>query len=163
MPNWCDNSLSVSHSDPAMIDRFMAAVAADNLFGEFAPLQESGEWDYNLAVQKWGTKWEACDAEFERSDNSITGYFMSAWAPPTGFYAALVELGFDVEAHYHEPGMAFAGVFTNDGEVEYVYDFTDPNWRDEIDDEVILDWLESEYENFEMWIQEDQEQEADNV
>lgn len=154
MPNWCDNSLSVTHSDPAMIDRFMAAVAADNLFGEFVPLQESGEWDYDLAVQKWGTKWEACDPEFERHDNSVTGWFMSAWAPPIGFYEALVELGFEVDANYHEPGMQFAGVFTNEGDACYEYDFSDPAWREHIEHEVILEMLESEYEAYLDWNEE---------
>jgi hypothetical protein len=148
MPNWCANSLTVSHSDPAMLDRFMTASAADNLFGEFVPLQESGEWDYELAVQKWGTKWEASDANFNRDGDSVSGVFDTAWAPPIGFYQALVELGFEVDADYHEPGMTFAGVFTNEGETFYDYDFSDKNWRDGIDHETILEMLEYEYESY---------------
>jgi hypothetical protein len=148
MPNWCDNSLTVSHSDPAMLDRFMAAVAADNLFGEFVPLQESGEWDYELAVKKWGTKWEASDPNFDRDGNTVSGLFSSAWSPPIEFYQALVELGFEVDANYHEPGLTFAGVFTNEGEVFYDYDFSDPNWRDGIEHESILEILDYEYESY---------------
>jgi hypothetical protein len=148
IPNWCANSLTVSHSDPAMLDRFMAAVAADNLFGEFVPLQESGEWDYELAIKKWGTKWEASDPNFDRDGNTVSGSFSSAWAPPIEFYQALVELGFEVDANYHEPGMSFAGVFTNEGETFYDYDFSDPNWRDEIDHEGILETLDYEYESY---------------
>jgi hypothetical protein len=131
-----------------MIDRFMAAVATDSLFGEFVPLQESGEWDYELAIQKWGTKWEASDPNFYRDGNTASGSFSSAWAPPIEFYKVLVELGFEVDANYHEPGMTFAGVFTNEGETFYDYNFGDPNWRDEIDHEEILEILDYEYESY---------------
>lgn len=149
MPNWCDNSLTVSHSDPAMIDRFMAAVATDSLFGEFVPLQESGEWDYELAVKKWGTKWEASDPNFDRDGNTASGSFSSAWAPPIEFYQVLVELGFEVDANYHEPGIALAGVFTtNEGEVFYDYNFSEPYWRDKIEHKVILEILNYEYESY---------------
>lgn len=148
IPNWCANSLTVTHSDPAMLDRFMTASAAGNLFAEFVPLQESGEWDYELAVQKWGTKWEANDSDFNRDGDSIYGVFDTAWSPPIEFYQALVELGFEVDADYHEPGMTFAGVFTNEGEFFYDYDFSDPNWRDGIDNETILEMLEYEYQSY---------------
>jgi len=156
IPNWCDNSLSVSHSDPAMIDRFMKAVETGNLFAEFVPLNETGEWDYHAAVDMWGTKWDACDASFEKTDeNSVSGYFMSAWAPPIGFYEAMVELGFDIDAHYHEPGMAFAGTFNNEeGDYSFEYDFSDPEWRDSVSSETLLDWLESEYETWLDWQEE---------
>ena len=44
--------------------------------------------------------------------------------------------------------MAFAGVFTNEGETFYDYNFGDPNWRDEIEHEVILEILDYEYESY---------------
>ena len=44
--------------------------------------------------------------------------------------------------------MSFAGVFTNEGETFYDYDFSDKNWRDGIDHETILEMLEYEYESY---------------
>jgi hypothetical protein len=39
--------------------------------------------------------------------------FDSAWAPPVRAYEKLEELGFRVEAHYYEGGMAFAGTYAD--------------------------------------------------
>ena len=37
MPNWCSNTLSLSHPDSTMIDRVEKAVKEDKLFSEFYP------------------------------------------------------------------------------------------------------------------------------
>ena len=43
----------------------------------------------------------------------------SAWSPPAPFYRTMLDLGYDVRAYYFEPGMAFCGRFTNEGDDEY--------------------------------------------
>ena len=80
------------------------------------------DW-YNFCINEWGTKWDfgSGDGINEVAKNSLTVYFESAWAPPTRAYAKLEELGFTVEATYHEPGMAFVGSW-EDG-IEDYYDY----------------------------------------
>ena len=109
MPNWCANKVSLSHSDPAMIDKIVASIKG-GLFESFAPI---GEWDYDKAVATWGTKWDVDDIMHNReSPNDIYLNFDTAWGPPIAFYTALEELGFNVDAMYDEPGMAFCGRYS---------------------------------------------------
>lgn len=147
MPNWCTNNTSFSHENPEMIKRLKAAIDKENLFEEFAPLPNK-EWDYFGALYTWGTKWEASHLDIQDSDNTyISVMYDTAWGPPIKFYDKMTELGFTVESTYHEPGMAFAGRYTSeDGDKSYEYDFSDENWREDIDDEDVLDMLEAEYE-----------------
>jgi hypothetical protein len=75
----------------------------------------SGWYDWQVA--NWGTKWDVGDGDGinEVTENSITVYFDSAWAPPVAAYEKLTDMGFRVDAMYHEPGVAFAGIY-KDGE-----------------------------------------------
>jgi len=77
---------------------------------------------YDYCVNEWGTKWDVGDADGinEVTANSITVYFDSAWAPPVEAYNKLTDLGFRVDAMYHEPGVCFAGIY-RDG-VDDCYD-----------------------------------------
>lgn len=72
--------------------------------------------------RQWETKWDCgpdgCFVD-ESDDGSLTCSFDTAWSPPVPFYRTLVELGYDVRAYYHEPGMAFCGRFSNEGDDEY--------------------------------------------
>ena len=40
MPNWCNNTLELSHEDPAMIERAKAAFLEGKLLNEFIPVPE---------------------------------------------------------------------------------------------------------------------------
>ena len=61
----------------------------------------------------------------------------------------LKELGFDIVADYIEPGMCFAGAWTNEtGSESWEYDFNDENWREGITNDDVLAMLEDEYENW---------------
>lgn len=148
MPNWCNNGITIRHSDPAMIDRVIKG--QEGLLMEFLPtpqelqdtvsgsfgdneqqkkleeqqqsnLEKYGfkDWyDWNIA--NWGTKWDFSLENVERPDpNTVTAAFDSAWAPPIDAYNKLLELGFEIEAMYYEPGMCFAGKWVN-GSDEYV-------------------------------------------
>jgi len=76
---------------------------------------------YDFAVNEWGTKWDVepynpVEYDDQHDKTGITFGFDSAWAPPTGVYEALMDQGYSVRAYYYEPGMAFAGVFDEDGD-----------------------------------------------
>jgi hypothetical protein len=155
MPNWCSNSFTVSHEDPAMITKFAEALTECQLFTKLVPLPtKDGEWDYGVALETWGTKWDASvgDLEVEPDGKSCYGWFDTAWGPAIQAYEKLTEAGFDVDVRYHEPGMCFAGRYTSaDGEYTVEYNFENENWRDDIDDAEVLDLLEWEYDSWKDW------------
>jgi hypothetical protein len=142
MPNWCNNGITLSHADPAMIDRVIKG--KEGLLMEFLPtpqeltdtvagfmgedkraaheaqqaanIEKYGYKDwYDWNVANWGTKWDFALENVERvNPNTVRAAFESAWAPPIGAYEKLCALGFFVEALYYEPGMAFCGKFVGD-------------------------------------------------
>ena len=87
MPNWCNNTVTLEHEDPAMIARAKAAFLDGRLLDEFIPVPKDlhivagsvgdaveqakleaqtelnrntygyGNW-YDFAVNEWGTKWD---------------------------------------------------------------------------------------------------------
>jgi len=156
MPNWCANHYTVSHEDPAMITKFAEAVREGTLFEKFVPLS-TGEWDYSTAIEEWGTKWDVTegDANIDSDGKTCYGWFETAWGPGIKAYEKLEELGFEVDVVYHEPGMAFAGQYAQGEDDCYSYDFDNENWRDAITNDDVLEVLESEYESWKEWRDED--------
>ena len=87
MPNWCNNTLTLEHDDPAMITRAKEALDRGEFLNEFIPVPEDlkitagylgdadeqkkleeatarnvaelgyGNW-YDYCVGEWGTKWD---------------------------------------------------------------------------------------------------------
>ena len=143
MPNWCMNGITLRHADPAMIDRVVNAKDGvlmefiptpkpllETTAGSFGDSEKQRKleeqeaenlkvfgfknwYDWNIA--NWGTKWDFSLDNLDRPDpNTVTAAFDSAWAPPTNAYVKLLALGFEIEAMYYEPGMAFVGKFTGD-------------------------------------------------
>jgi hypothetical protein len=146
MPNWCSNGITLRHADPAMIERVLKG--REGLLMEFLPTPKdltdtvSGfvgedkqaaheaqqlaniakhgykDW-YDWNINNWGTKWDFALESIERTDaNTVSGSFESAWSPPTTAYERLMELGFEIEAFYYEPGMCFVGKWA-DGVDDY--------------------------------------------
>ena len=147
MPNYCDNSLTLRHTDKSKVDALDAELSKKNpngygsngeLLNHLRP-NPSGEWDYNWSVENWGTKWDASIIDWERrDDNEIWVSFESAWSPPTTIYDYLVEQGWEVEAYYYEPGMGYAGEYTTEGGDDYYeYDLSDPESIEELPESVI--------------------------
>ena len=157
MPNWCDNTFEVSHSDPKQITRFVEAFKRGELCNEFihvpaelkdttSPNREEqsaeqliektgySDW-YSFCVNEWGTKWDVGgEMEYIESDEtSARGSFQSAWSPPMGLMANLEEEGFSVRFMYYEPGMCFAGIY-EDGYDDF-YDMSDMN-ADAVEEEL---------------------------
>ena len=138
MPNWCNNGITLRHADPAMIERAAKALQEGTFLQEFIPcpaeLTEAvangqtneamvakhgySSW-YDFNINNWGTKWDVESDNVEIADpNTLTAGFDSAWSPPTRAYEQLMDLGFEVEAFYYEPGMQFVGKWA-DGIDEY--------------------------------------------
>lgn len=162
MPNWCDNSVRLSHSDRSKVDALDAEMSKKNEQGYFMgcpfqhlrpiPEDQKENW-YDWNINNWGTKWEADIIDWERSDDdTVYIAFNSAWAPPIALYEYLTEQGWEVEAYYHESGCAFCGKYTSeDGEDYYEYDFSDRSTLEAIPSDIddftgLLDYHDSEKE-----------------
>jgi hypothetical protein len=74
---------------------------------------------YDWSIANWGTKWDISLDSVDNPDaNTVTASFESAWSPPIAAYERLMELGFEIEAFYYEPGMQYVGKWA-DGVDEY--------------------------------------------
>jgi len=181
MPNWCNNGITLTHEDPEMIQRAAKSLSEGNFLAEFIPIPESlhivsgfmgdadeqtkleeatarnlavhgyGNW-YDFCVNNWGTKWDVqCDSVDIEDDNTVSGSFDSAWAPPITAYEKLKELGFTITAYYYEPGMAFVGKWDDGVDDCHEYDgMTSETVREaigeELDDYFCISESMAEYE-----------------
>jgi len=151
MPNWCNNTLILTHNDRSELERAKAAFDRGELLNEFIPVPEDlkitsspgtkdeelkelyaaniakhgyDNW-YDFCIGKWGTKWDVGgegDSELALENNILTLTFDSAWSPPCGAYEAMEAEGFGVTGYYYEPGMQFAGIYS-EGNDDYYEDW----------------------------------------
>jgi hypothetical protein len=130
MPNWCSNSVYITHIDREKLDRLITAFRAGRMMQEFLPCPSKlydGEGWYSWCIDHWGTKWDVGGHDgsdwadwLDQEQQRLALKFDSAWAPPIGFYDYLVNHeGFDVRAFYYEPGMQFAGLWHNGSDEHY--------------------------------------------
>lgn len=127
MPNWCYNSLTLSHEDKTKIDALeMELMKEDSQVLNHLRPNPTGEWQYDWSVSNWGTKWDVSPMDWSRDDDhTISMSFDSAWSPPTVIYDFLDGEGWSVRAMYHEPGMGFAGIYEDGNDEYYEFDWTD--------------------------------------
>lgn len=150
MPNWCNNSITITGSTETIKTLWEQATAEDggllnamvpqpdNIFKgnlgqkEREQCAEDGvpNW-YDWNVENWGTKWDVSTEGLEFEDNgdgtaSITGWFDSAWSPPIDAYNTFCEDmdGVFLEAYYQESGMCFVGYWSSEGGDDY-YEYSD--------------------------------------
>ena len=130
MPNWCSNTVTFTHSDPTMIQSVVDRFNKGGFFNSFVPLNESDDNQIESAIAKWGCKWDLDAKNYDfgesapnRADpNTVTLCFETPWSPPVVFYQSMMEdYGYGVEAKYFEPGMGFAGYWTNGDIEEYEF------------------------------------------
>lgn len=172
MPNWCQNTLIISHEDEDVLDSLMAQVRAGDgdLFQFIKPMPDELEdttspsdmpnW-YNWRIANWHTKWDACSMDYSHNDGIVQFTFDTAWSPPIGVYEALMEQGFEVEAYYIEWGMMFVGEWHTDGDT-----YTDGHYN--IGEDEIPSHLDDEFgvtEQMREWEEEDEayEEQQQNV
>jgi hypothetical protein len=171
MPNWCMNNVTLRNENKDLVDALEEhlrevsdpAVETAEGFANFFRPNPDGEWDYGWSCENWGTKWDPHPEDWTREDDeTITIIFDSAWSPPTELYEYLVsEEGGDwsVQAYYHEPGMGFVGMYDDGLDESYEYDFSNPDWKDEIPEELVdFAGLDYEYDDWKDWNEEDEEE-----
>lgn len=114
MPNWCDNSFSIS-GPKAKIEKIVVTFEDSDKEVFLETLAPIGDWEYNRAVSEWGTKWEVSDMhydyEVDGETGHISGHFQSAWGPPDQAFHTFLSVNDDCSAEllYYEPSMDFAG------------------------------------------------------
>lgn len=159
MPNWCSNQLTVSgcvrdlkkffrdnsydpdHPVESWIDVDGKEIPPD-VVKEIVEDFESkdltfmrsvcfGPWNYNKALQYWGTKWDACDpigtCYYEDNDpddstGEIVYQFSTAWSPPTDWLEVVAKKNPDLEFKIfsEEEGMDFIfEIHYIEGEVQF--------------------------------------------
>ena len=148
MPNWCNNSITIQGSTDTiktlweetnregsgllnaikpMPEALRGTTSPDSSAKTPQPVVDGFTNWHDWSLANWGCKWDIDHTEgLELSDNndgtsSITGWFQSAWAPPIEAYNTFLEDmdGCSLVADYHEPGMDFAGIYT-DGDDQFM-------------------------------------------
>ena len=188
MPNWCNNSITISGSTDTIKQLWDDAHVGDDfgLLNAMVPMPkeldnttkgtdgDAVNW-YDWRVHNWGTKWDVSDEGLEYVDNKdgtshITGWFDSAWAPPIEAYNTFLDDmdGCSIEATYEEGGMDFAGIY-EDGDDQYMEGLAE--WCEKVvrgtcaleDTPELFQKLEDEFELIESrreWIEEEMAEEA---
>jgi len=133
MPNWCNNTISITGPKDKITNLFEEAKKENGLLqamvpmpkeleGTTSPAPQEGEpqplvdgfdnW-YDWRVANWGTKWDVDIEGLELSEDgtTISGWFDSAWSPPIEAYSTFLNENEDcsIDAYYEEGGMDFAG------------------------------------------------------
>jgi hypothetical protein len=159
MPNWCANTAEIS-GPASVIHKLDVGAREGALFASLHPMPaeleettspgDTPNW-YDWCVSNWGTKWDtsAEASVVEPDDNGeavISLVFDSAWGPPVEWYEYITEeYGVVVRASYYEPGMAFVGVWSDDGCMHYDYSEHDSTTvREHIGDDLDDQWCISE-------------------
>lgn len=192
MPNWCSNGITIKHKDPQMIERVLKgkdgllaefiptpASLLETMSGSFGDSAKQLELErkqldniakygykdwYDWQVANWGTKWDFALESVERTDpNTVQASFESAWAPPCAAYEKLCAMGFEIEAFYYEPGMAFVGKWSGNEE-DYFDDYYEyGGTNSETVREVIGEELDDYFnisEDMSQWEEENEENES---
>lgn len=163
MPNWCNNSVDITGPVDVIQAAWNRTDDGSNLLEAITPI---GEWDYGMAIDSWGTKWDINGEGLEFVDNqdgtaSITGWFDSAWSPPLQAFATFCDNnpGVNAEIFYQEEGMCFVGRWNNvEGDDCHKYAEATSKTIREYVPEYLVDEFDLEY-NLEQWEELDEEME----
>ena len=145
MPNWCSNTVTISHEDSNKLNALFEQIDTKGEFFNYVlPIDLTNA--YYDALEKWGTKWEPDVEEVEYIEGEVNFYMNTAWSPPIGVYEELKRQGFVVMATYYEPGMCFVGKWEDGSDEYYEYDdLTSDNIRDFIPDDLVDDYCLDEF------------------
>lgn len=139
-PNWCNNILTIT-GKKVDIDNFLdknitkPTKEYKNEYLNLEVLAPIGEWEYEKAVNNWGTKWTPTIYNMYRSSNEeVILDFDSAWAPPINWLKVAMDKCPDLrfELKYVEQGVGFCGIYSEIKDKEY--DYNDPEYNKFIQD-----------------------------
>jgi hypothetical protein len=142
MPNWCNNTITLTGPKEKITAIYAKAKKDDALLQQLKPMPEAldgttspapkegkvqplvdgfDNW-YDWRVQNWGTKWDVDMEGLELSDDgtTITGWFDSAWSPPIHAYEYFLTDNEDcsIKSYYYEGGMDFGGLWEDFADAE---------------------------------------------
>ena len=180
MPNWCNNTITLTGPKDKVKKIFDEAKKEDCLLnllypmpsalegttspapkeGKVQPLVDGFDNWYDWRVQNWGTKWDVDMEGLELSDDgtTISGWFDSAWAPPIHAFEYFLTDNEDcsIKSYYYEGGMDFAGLWEDFADAEVTpSDFTADQMEDP-NSGLIYD-LDQHF-NFSDWVREYEEE-----
>jgi len=160
MPNWCMNTVEITGELPKL--KAIKAAAESGKFLEY--LVPIGEWDYDKAVEAWGTKWEVTEVfcEIDYDKNTLYLDFNSAWGPPIeAYYKGEADHNIRITAYYYESGMMFAGKYADGVDTSFDIDFDKDDWDADIPEDIVSElMLDMEYESWKEWNSDDEEEVA---
>ena len=142
MPNWCSNSVILTHDDRAVVDALVARLEVegnDVFFQHVHPMPEGTEDWYSWCIENWGTKWDTSQLFCSQDDKSLFVTCETAWSPPVGVYRKLEDQGWKVDAMYYETGCVYVGRFRDGKEEDYEWNFENENSLDHIPED-LLEW-----------------------
>ncbi len=193
MPNWCNNSLTISSHDGEDLNQFylnnkteeneldfncicpipselMNIESLNNLDDikkqELIDKYGFSDW-YNWCNNNWGTKWNTSDVNYNKYDDQLVYSFNTAWGPPNAWFIKLTEKYTDLEIRleYEESGMDFAGFMDySDGVLsDESYSLSDHIWEN-CDHEMVTNTIETVInENFHIFEDENTDEITDMV
>jgi Ferredoxin-like domain in Api92-like protein len=126
MPNWCENTLTVTGEEKE-VQRFknLAKPKDQKLdsklsFESLYPIADKKHW-YQWCIEHWGTKWDVEATLDEISADYLEYAFASAWSPPIEWLKKVSQVfpRLRFKLKYDEPGNGFFGVATAEqGDIE---------------------------------------------
>lgn len=117
MANFCENFLKVSHDDPEMLIKFMAACENGTIAETFCPIKlETAGFSsiVDARMGLWHSRHDFGMEEFKCKGKKISGRFRTKRIPPIGVYEALTNAGFRVKACWYEAGERLCGEYLSD-------------------------------------------------
>lgn len=137
MPNWCFNYLEVE-GPYEEVERFVTEVKTEDTELSFEVHAPTDEDSIEACVDRWGTKWDACDVSMVSSNVEKTAdgkgesvyIFTTAWSPPIYWLETVSvkfpTLSFVLEAE--EPGVEYyAKIISTNGSQENI-EYTKEEW-----------------------------------
>lgn len=126
MPNWCENSVSVTGNSDS-VKKFIETVSSTDEEGNNIPLsfstivpephnpKDNPDYDWwNWRIDNWGTKWDLDQyTNVDFGNDWVYYFFDTAWSPPIEFLNAAAKNFPDLtfEILFGEAGMWFSGNF----------------------------------------------------
>ena len=165
MPNWCRNFVTINGPE-IQLREFVNSTPKnrtgnDGFLNKHVPI---GEWEYEKALDAWGTKWDIDEMIIGEISEHYTHYtvdfqFESAWTPPLEAIKSIANIFpyFKIGIHYLEDGVGFIGfniyengqlVIAEESDFPDFYDDSDTMSEEDQDNLAMEKQLDYEHDSF---------------